>query len=335
MANSIEYAKRFVPVIDRIYKNGSYTAGLDSKTDIDFTGVNEVKILKISTTGLGDYSRTNGYPKGDVTVAWETITLEEERGKEISIDRMDNEETLGTAFGEVTSQFMTQFVNPELDAYRFAKYAQNGATTVQGTLDGTNIISALDNAILTLDNAEVPQENRVFYMSTNLRPVFAGAVARQWGSDRAINTVVDNYNGIPIVYVVPTRFYDRITLNSGATEFGYVKGTAVYTKTTDVAVVTGKTYYTKNGDTYTAVAEPSTSDIANYYELTTPAGVDINFMLVHAPDVMQAVKFAMPKVFTPDENQDKDMWKFQIRIYHDAYVYDNKKVGVYTHKKSA
>lgn len=335
MANSIEYAKKFVPVIDRIYKNGSYTAGLDSKTDIDFTGVNEVKILKISTTGLGDYSRTNGYPKGDVTVAWETITLEEERGKEISIDRMDNEETLGTAFGEVTSQFMTQFVNPELDAYRFAKYAQNAGTKVTGTLTKDNVITAFDNAILALDNAEVPQEGRAFYVSTNLRPVISSAIARQWGSDKAINTAVDNYNGIPIVYVVPTRFYSSITLNSGATEFGYRKTEAVYELTKDTTFQDGKDYYTKSGTTYekATVSAGGSVTASTYYELTTPAGADINFMLVHGADVMQAVKFAMPKVFTPDENQDKDMWKFQIRIYHDAYVYDNKKVGVYVHTK--
>lgn len=291
MANSIEYAKRFVPVIDRIYKNGSYTAGLDSKTELDFTGVNEVKILKITTTGLGDYSRTNGYPKGDITVAWETITLQEERGKELSIDRMDNEETLGTAFGEVTSQFISQFVNPELDAYRFAKYAQTtGVTTATGTLTKDNIIAAIDTAILAMDNAEVPVESRVLYISTNLRPAFSQAVSRQYAGESAISNVVDSYNGIPIVYVVPTRFYDKITLNSGASSYGYAKAAD---------------------------------------------GVDLNFMLVHTPDVMQAVKFAMPKVFTPDENQDKDMWKFQLRIYHDAYIYDNKVAGVYVHKKAA
>lgn len=289
MANSIEYAKKFVPVIDRIYKNGSYTAGLDSKTELDFTGVNEIKILKISTTGLGDYSREDGYPKGDITVGWETIKLEEERGKELSIDRMDNEETLGTAFGEVTSQFMTQYVNPELDAYRFAKYAQtDNVTTVTGTLTKDNIIAALDNAILAMDNAEVPTESRVIYMSTNLRPAFSQAVNRVYSGEGSISNVVDTYNGIPIIYVVPTRFYSKITLNSGDNAYGYVK------------------------------AED---------------GVDINFMLVHTPDIMQAVKFAMPKVFTPDENQDKDMWKFQLRIYHDAYIYDNKTAGVYVHTK--
>lgn len=287
MANSIEYAKKFVPVIDRIYKNGSYTSGLDSKTELDFTGVNEVKILKVSTTGLGDYSRTNGYPKGDITVTWETIKLEEERGKELSIDRMDNEETLGMAFGEVTGQFIREYVNPELDAYRFAKYASTtGVTSKDETLTKETILAAIDTAILALDNAEVPAENRVLYMSTNLRPAFSQAVNRQYAGETAISNVVESYNGIPIVYVVPSRFYTAITLNTGASSsWGYTKDAT--------------------------------------------SGKDINFMLVYSPAIMQAVKFAMPKVFSPDENQEKDMWKFQLRIYHDAYIYENKAKGVY------
>ena len=42
--------------------------------------------------------------------------------------------------------------------------------------------------------------------------------------------------------------------------------TAIYALTTDTALVTGKTYYTKSGTTYTAVAEPSVANIATYYE---------------------------------------------------------------------
>lgn len=45
-------------------------------------------------------------------------------------------------------------------------------------------------------------------------------------------------------------------------------------------------------------------------------------------------KFIIPKIFTPDENQDKDMWKFQFRIYHDAFVYENKAKGIYLHEST-
>ena len=42
--------------------------------------------------------------------------------------------------------------------------------------------------------------------------------------------------------------------------------TAIYALTTDTALTTGKTYNTKSGTTYTAVAEPAVANIATYYE---------------------------------------------------------------------
>ena len=35
------------------------------------------------------------------------------------------------------------------------------------------------------------------------------------------------------------------------------------------------------------------------------------------------------KIFSPDENQKLDAWLFQFRLYHDAFVYENKVKGIY------
>jgi len=292
MANSIEYAKKFVPIIDEIYKAASVTDGMDSAVRPDFSGVNEVKVLKVSTTGLGDYSREKGYPKGDVTAEWETLKLTEERGKEISIDRMDNEETLGMAFGQVTGQFMRNHVVPELDAYRFAKYASTDGISKgdDATLTSSDILAAIDEASRKMDENEVPQAGRRLYVSSELKPALNQAVARQWGSESAITNVLTSYNDMQVVYVPKTRFYSAIELKDGTSAWGYTKGS------------TAK---------------------------------DINFMMIYPEAILQVVKFALPKIFDPDVNQDKDAWKFQFREYHDAFVYDNKKAGVYLSAKGA
>lgn len=225
MANSIDLAKKFVPIIDGVYKNEAVTNGMDAATRADFTGVNEVKVLKVSTTGLGDYSRESGYPKGDVTAAWETLTLTEERGKEISVDRMDNEETLGLTFGTVTGEFMRLHVVPELDAYRFAKYASTEGITkaTPAVLTKDSIITAIDEAVRQMDADEVPQTGRKLYLSSDLKPILNTALARQWGSDGAVNTVLSGYNDMPITWVPKSRFYTGITLNDGASNWGYSK----------------------------------------------------------------------------------------------------------------
>lgn len=293
MANNIEKASKFVPIIDDIYKAASVTQILDSQTNADFTGVKEVKVLKVSTTGLGDYSRSGGYPKGDVTAAWETLSLTEERGKEISIDRMDDEETLGLTFGTVTGTFMRDHVIPELDAFRFAKYASCEnvlSDTETAALTKDNVIAKIDAAVKAMNAAEVPNEGRILFINSDLQPIINEALNRTWGSDNTINTTLNGYNGMKVVYVVPSRFYTGITLNDGTSNWGF-------TKASDAKA--------------------------------------INFMIVYPQAVLQATKFALPKIFTPDENQDKDAWKFQFRLYHDAFVYDNKANGIYVNIANA
>lgn len=292
MANTIEYAKRFLPIIDDIYKNSAITEGLDAGTKVDFTGVNEVKVLKVSTTGLGDYSRTDGYPKGDITASWETLKLTEERGKELSIDRMDDEETLGMVFGTVTGNFLRDWVVPEVDAFRFAKYASTPNISTGNTeiLTKESILEAIDEAVRQMDADEVPGEGRRLYVNSDLKPILNSALNRQWGSDGTVNTVLAGYNNMPIIYVPKSRFYTKIELADGTESWGYAKAT----------------------------------------------GADnINFMIIYPGAVLQAKKFALPKIFSPDINQDKDAWKFQFRLYHDAFVYENKTKGIYVQKSTS
>lgn len=286
MANNIELAQKFVPVIDEIYKKGSLTAVLDATVKPDLTGAGTVKVMKVSTTGLGDYSRENGYAKGNATVEWEDLKLTEDRSAELNVDRMDDEETLGQAFGMVMNEFVRTNVVPEVDAFRFAKYATGAGTTVVADLaTGAEVLAAIDAASAELDANEV-SEDRVLFVSTALKPLLMGAITREWGSDGAVSRILNGYNDMKIVYVPAGRFYTGVTLNSGADAWGFAKGSGAK---------------------------------------------GINFLMVAKSAVMQATKMALPKVFNPDENQEKDAWKFQYRLYHDALVYENKAKGVYVH----
>lgn len=288
MANNLDYAIKFLPILDDVYKQQAVTEGMDAATSLDFTGTNEVKVLKVSTTGLGDYDRSTGYPKGDVTAGWEVMKLTEERGKELSIDRMDDEEMLGMVFGTVTGQFMRNHVVPELDAYRFAKYASSPGISkaTAALLTKETVLSAIDEAVRKLDEDEVPMAGRKLYVNSDLKPLLNSALQRQWGSDSAVNTSLAGYNGMPLIYVPKTRFYTALTLADGSSAWGYGKASGAS---------------------------------------------DINFMIIYPEAVLQVKKFALPKIFTPDENQEKDCWKFQFRLYHDAFVYENKAAGIYLH----
>jgi hypothetical protein len=218
MANIINLAEKFVAILDGIYKKASLTSVLDANTKPDFSGVNTVKVMKVTTTGLGDYSKEKGYAKGNATLEWEAMTLNEDRAAELTVDRMDDEETLGQAFGMIMNDFMQRNVAPEIDAYRFSKYAKTSDIgSVSGALaDGAAVIAALRAATTAMDEAEVPNEDRILYIT----PTLLGLV-----QDLDTTKSKEVFKRFSAVVEVPqTRFYTDITMNSGADAWGYTKG---------------------------------------------------------------------------------------------------------------
>jgi hypothetical protein len=292
MANTIALANKFMPILDELYKKASVTAMLDAMTKpVNFAGANEVKVFKISTVGLGDYSRANGYAAGDITGEWETIQLTQERGREFNVDRMDNDESLGMAFGKLASEFIRLHVAPEIDAYRFATWAQTanilGTQAALATAD--DVLTAIDTAAGELDTNEVPMEGRKLFIESTIYRLLMGAITRSLANESTVDRRIKKLDEMQVIPVPQSRFYDSITTNAGAT-----------------------------------------SDAGGFVKTAT-TGLDLNFVLMHPTAVDQATKLANLKIFTPDENQSKDAWLFQYRLYHDAWVYDNKVKGVYVH----
>lgn len=289
-AQAIALVTKFQPILDEVYEKQVITSILDAPTKpVDFAGANVVKVFKTAVLGMGTYSRVTGYPAGKITGTWETLTLATERGREFNIDRMDDEESLGMAFGTLVGEFMRVEVGPEIDAYRFATYASWASinTTTGATLTSATILAALDAASAQLDADKVPPEGRILFISSLCNRALNAAVTRMYGNESSVDRRLKTLDGMTIIPVPATRFYTVCTLNAGA----------------DI-------------------------DNGGYAN----AGKGINFMLMDPMAVLQVKKHAQLKIFTPDENQDMDAYKVQYRLYHDAFVYDNKVKGIYLHK---
>lgn len=211
--NSIALASAFVPLLDEAYKAASLTSDLDGANDLARQGanVNELIIPKLSMQGLGTYSRNNGYVDGDVTLNMETVSCNFDRGRMFSVDCMDNQETAGIAFGRLASEFIRTKVVPELDAFRFAKYASTtGISKVSAgaTLStGAAVVEALRVAVNAMDEAEVPKEERYLYIT----PTLLGMVEDM--DTTKSKSVLAGF--AKIVKVPQTRFYTAITQLSG------------------------------------------------------------------------------------------------------------------------
>lgn len=297
MPNSFSYVTKFQAILDELYKKASLTSFMDAKTKpVTFGGASAVNVYKTDLIGLGTYSRATGYPNAKVTGSWETLTLAIERARSMSIDRMDDEETLGMAFGTTAGEFIRTKVVPEIDAYRFAKYATRAGTTV-GTpaalTTGDAVMKAFDVAMETLDENEVPAEGRKLFISSKCYNLLKAQLTRVLGNEKSADRRVYELDGVGIIPVPQARFYSKITLDPGGEE-----------------------------------------DEGGFSKNSTDGGKDINFLLLHPSAVLQATKLSQMKVFSPDVNQAADAWLIQYRHYHDAFVYDNKVKGVYSHIKN-
>ena len=129
------------------------------------------------------------------------------------------------------------------------------------------------------------------------------------------------------------RFYTAIDLLSGDDDqFGYQRSEGSYVPTADTEVDASKTYYTRSGSegsyTYTAVASPTKSGLASYYELTG-VGHAINFMVVEKSAVIKFDKHVASRVFSPDELESLDSYMMKYRKYGIVELFDNKLDGVY------
>lgn len=100
MANTINKVTKYLPLIDEVYASAVTSSVLEKPEQVRYLdGANAIKLMKISTQALGDYSRSTGYVNGNIDVTWETHTLSYDRGRKFSLDAMDDEETFGLTLG--------------------------------------------------------------------------------------------------------------------------------------------------------------------------------------------------------------------------------------------
>lgn len=300
MANNITKFKKYVPLLDEVYKQAALTSVLDSDSSLAQEGANanEIIIPKIDMDSLGDYDRNSGYTNGDVTLTNETVKFNYERGRMFSVDAMDNEETAGIAYGKLASEFIRTKVAPEGDAFRFATYAGiSGISKVAtpATLStGADVISALRAATNKMDEDEVTYERRYLFITPTLKGLIDDLDTTK------SKEVLSRFE--QVILVPQTRFYTAIDMLDGKS-----------------------TNETKGG--YKRHAKGSDTGDTN--------GADINFMVIQKDAVIQYNKHIAPKVVTPEQNQTADAWKFGYRKYGLADVYENKVAGIYLHHKAA
>lgn len=177
---SVALAKKYAPYTDELFKAESKLSLL-TNTDFDWTGAHSVSVWKISTVAMNDYSRNRGSDFDesaaalsrfgkiiDLDAQTEEMLLKKDRSFIFNIDKMDQDETVDQLKAETAlARQVREVVIPEVDAYVYAEMVNKAGTkAVNMALTPENIYDAIVEGTETLDDAEVPDTERVLVASS-------------------------------------------------------------------------------------------------------------------------------------------------------------------------
>ena len=170
---SIELTKKFAPYTDEAFKEESKISLLTNQ-DFDWAGAHTVAIWKISTVALSDYARNRTGIEEDASLSrygvlkdlnaqTEEMILSKDRSFIFNVDKLDEDETAGqVAAASALSRELREVVIPEVDTYVYTKMTAGAGTTAEAAaLTKANIYDAILTGSEVMDNAEVPDTDRV------------------------------------------------------------------------------------------------------------------------------------------------------------------------------
>ena len=285
--NSIDTASKWSSELDKAFVQKSATGFLaDNLLRAKFVGAKTVVIPNIDFVGLVDYDKDNGFNRSALTVANESFVLGKDRARSIQLDREDEDETgIADLAGKILGEFVRTKVVPECDAYVLSKLAGVANTGKQKVAW----------------NAGKPYETFVNLVN-KVRSVV--------GYDEELVCFV-NGSVIPNIEL-STELQKMINVadfKQGDVNFKvkHINGVPLIPVTPERM----KTAYTyANGESGASAGgfdpDPDAKDI---YMLVLPKKAA---SLVRKTEKM--------RIFTPDQNQTADAYKFDYRIYYDVFV---------------
>lgn len=298
MPNSLgNIADKMTQRLDRIISAETKTADLNMNSDLlgEFNNAGKIEIAKIALQGLGDYDRKNGFAQGDITLEWEPYELRFDRGRQFSVDDMDDEERLRVVSANIMAEFERTRVIPEVDAVRFATLAENAGsvdtTTFNTDADVASKMSEMEEA---MEDTGADLSQVILYCTSAVKGSLRRETPHKFGAGEDPDTRFQTYDGMKVVTVPSERFLSKIDVLDGIT-----------------------------GD-----------ELAGGYKKAAD-GVGINFLLVNPDAAAAIQKHQTLRYFAPAVNQDADAHKWQYRLYHDLLVYENKKKYIMASVKAA
>lgn len=171
---AIELVEKFLPYVDEQFSTESKKSLLTNQ-DFSWEGAHAVKVYKITTASMNDYGRTqaaegNWSRYGSVeqlSATTERMALNKDRSFTFTIDKLDENETeQQLAAASALARQNREVVIPEIDTYTYGVMCSGAGFAPEAiALTSDNIYSEILKASAELDNAQVPETQRVLVVT--------------------------------------------------------------------------------------------------------------------------------------------------------------------------
>lgn len=254
-----------------------------------YNGGDELKIPTMTTAGLADYDRDNGFVQGGITVKYNTYKMTQDRGRTFQIDRMDVDESGFVATSaNLIKVFQTEHVIPEIDAYRYSTIADIAIKANQSeavALTADNALTKIREHIRAVQDIVGDDVPLILTMSTKIRALIEDAPK----IGKSINVADFKQGGMNFKVKSLDESVIRIAPSSRLK--------------TKYEILDGTTSGQEAGGLKAA------ADAKDINWIITPQRVPI---AISKTDKL--------RVFEPDTNQKADAWKIDFRKYHDLWI---------------
>ena len=220
-----DYAEAFTDLLQQKYTKEMCSVALtQSNPQVKFLNAQTIKLPRMTVSGYKDHTRTPGFNSGTLSNDWEPKKLSHDRDIEFFVDPLDIEETnLTLSVANIQNTFETEQAIPEKDSYRFSKLHAE-LTKYSGRIDNTVVDAAtflkvFDAEMAIMDDAGVPEEGRILYVTPTMRAIVkeAEGISRSItvNTPSTINRKVHSIDDVTIKMVPSSRMKTKYDFTDG------------------------------------------------------------------------------------------------------------------------
>lgn len=192
IAKAIKYLQTPAELLAALKRN-LYCADLINQNAV-FVGSDTIKYQSISFDSytLGAYSTSTGYGAKGIVSAWKTLTLSQDKGDALRIDKIvEDEEVVAAGLVTYVKRYIETVQQPAVDTYVFGVIAaKSGVTTSASVLSNTTTLGEVNKAFAVLRNNNVNLENLILYCSPTIK-----AYLDEQTFGRGLITISKEFNG--------------------------------------------------------------------------------------------------------------------------------------------